>query len=212
MLRTIRCILKIEISDLHRHLRALQHNLLLCTCSLYSWIPSSFLDNFFKKQWLFFRSFFNKEDLRITNKLHWLSSKYNVPIRSLSPVNYYCTIPPLPSIDKYKSKLRSHDHSSPSSLPPPQFFLSPIPHPSSHSSFNIQLNFNQSSPVDNHSFLISLNNKWFVNLSSIYIPHDVQCLLQLGGRFSLPPYKNSRHATFDFIKNIESNLSKFDPL
>lgn len=51
-----------------------------------------------------------------------------------------------------------------------------------------------------------------MNLSSINIPHDVQCLLQLGDRFSLPPYKNSRHAAFDFIKNIESNLSKFDPL
>jgi len=33
---------------------------------------------------------------------------------------------------------------------------------------------------------VSIRNKWFINLSSLPIPTNVQCLLQLGDNFSLP--------------------------
>ena len=34
--------------------------------------------------------------------------------------------------------------------------------------------------------LNTLKSKWFINLTSDIIPHEVQCLLQLGENFSLP--------------------------
>lgn len=74
------------------------------------------------------------------------------------------------------------------------------------------MNFNRFTPEDGLALLNVINNKWFVNLSSLNIPHDTQCLLQLGDRFSLPPPKGSKHSAFEFIKSIESNLSRSDPL
>jgi len=51
-----------------------------------------------------------------------------------------------------------------------------------------------------------------VNLSSTNIPEEVQCLLQLGNNFNLPPKNKSQRLVFDLVKNIESNLFKLDPV
>jgi len=48
-----------------------------------------------------------------------------------------------------------------------------------------------------------------VNLSSVNIPHEVQCLLQLGDNFSMPSY-NKEKMVIDLIKSVESNTLKFD--
>jgi len=50
------------------------------------------------------------------------------------------------------------------------------------------------------------NNKWFVNLSDVAIPHEVSTLLQYGDRFSLPTHSNKKTAIHEFIKDIESNI------
>jgi len=63
---------------------------------------------------------------------------------------------------------------------------------------------------DNLSLINSVNNSWFVNVSKTDIPQDVQSLLQLGEKFCLRSLPNSQHFVFDFIKNIEHNISSLD--
>jgi len=65
---------------------------------------------------------------------------------------------------------------------------------------NVFQNVPSSSPV-------SIRNKWFINLSSLPISTNVECLLQLGNNFSLPEI-NKKKITIEFIKNIESNINK----
>ena len=60
--------------------------------------------------------------------------------------------------------------------------------------------FGDAAPLD------FLNNKWFLNLSNIDIPIEVQYLLQLGEGFGLPITKHNIDRTLiEFIKNIENN-------
>lgn len=40
---------------------------------------------------------------------------------------------------------------------------------------------------------------------------EVQCLLQLGEKFSLPNFNISHQIIFDFIKYIECNVKRLDP-
>ena len=46
---------------------------------------------------------------------------------------------------------------------------------------------------------------WFLNLSNVHIPKDVELLLQMGDRFNLPLVNNS-NAIIENIKQIESNI------
>jgi len=55
--------------------------------------------------------------------------------------------------------------------------------------------------------LEEIKENWFVNLSKVEIPHDIQCFLQLGETFSLPLI-DKPILTMEFIKNIENNLWK----
>lgn len=59
------------------------------------------------------------------------------------------------------------------------------------------------------SHLDTVNEKWFVNLSGVIIPKEVQFLLQLGDRFNLP-LMNKKTTAFEFIKCIEQNIIKCD--
>lgn len=56
--------------------------------------------------------------------------------------------------------------------------------------------------------LNDFQDKWFINLSGISIPKQVQLLLQLGDRFNLP-LTNSTPTTFEFIKNVERNIAGY---
>jgi len=52
-----------------------------------------------------------------------------------------------------------------------------------------------------------LDDKWFVNLSSVTIPKEVQQLLQLGDRFALPTMNSNLHNTIiEIIKQTENNI------
>ncbi|KYN12195.1 hypothetical protein ALC57_15646 [Trachymyrmex cornetzi] len=48
---------------------------------------------------------------------------------------------------------------------------------------------------------------WFINLWSVNFSIEVQCLLQLGEGFCLPPH-NLERITIEFIKYIENNITK----
>lgn len=43
------------------------------------------------------------------------------------------------------------------------------------------------SNFNTNSSICSIKEKWLVNLSPVTIPHDIQCFLQLGENFLLPP-------------------------
>jgi len=63
------------------------------------------------------------------------------------------------------------------------------------------------SNILNTSSFDSINNKWFINLSHVSIPQNVQRLLQLGQNFSLPS-TNTENNIIQLIKNIENNIIK----
>lgn len=90
-----------------------------------------------------------------------------------------------------------------------KFSLSPIPHPSSHSSIDICVESDSflpcSSPTD---VLNTRNDKWFVNLSSVGFPREAALLLQLGKKFSLPSSNLKRSSLIDFIKYFEYNINR----
>jgi len=59
------------------------------------------------------------------------------------------------------------------------------------------------------SSLTSIKDNWLINLTSITVSQDVQCLIQLGENFSLPT-DNKEKTIIELIKNIEGNTNKFD--
>jgi len=65
-------------------------------------------------------------------------------------------------------------------------------------------NFSVEQPLD------TVQNNWFVNLSEVEIPLEVQGLLQLGDRFGLPPFEHQKKRNIiNFIKNVENNINNF---
>jgi len=62
--------------------------------------------------------------------------------------------------------------------------------------------------MNDNSFLTFIRNNWFINLFLIDIPHDIQCLFQLGQNFSFS--SNVKNNTIELIKNIENNSKKLN--
>ena len=57
--------------------------------------------------------------------------------------------------------------------------------------------------ISNEQSALFSRNKWFMNLSKITIPTEIQCLLQLGNNFSS---FNLKKNYFELIKSIENNV------
>lgn len=55
---------------------------------------------------------------------------------------------------------------------------------------------------------LTIQEKWFINLSPKEIPLEVRRLLQLGEGFCLPAVSHSDKIITEFIKHIENNLHK----
>jgi len=65
-------------------------------------------------------------------------------------------------------------------------------------------NFSVEYPLD------TIQDNWFINLSDVEIPGEVQGLLQLGDRFGLPPFEHQKRKNIvGFIKNVENNINNF---
>jgi len=62
--------------------------------------------------------------------------------------------------------------------------------------------------IPKYSFLHTIKNNWLIDLSSQVIPTEVQCLVQLDKKFSLP-FKDVKKTVFECIKNIEHSFNKF---
>lgn len=124
--------------------------------------------------------------------------------------HYYYQVLPQTRINNYTQKLRSNSSTTAVHSSSPSFSFSTSPFPPSVISFKISIN--PSIPLPHFdSCLFSVNKKWFLNLSSSHIFFEVQCLLQLGEKFSLPNSNISHKYIFDFIKYIECGVKRLDP-
>jgi len=203
-------MLKVELSDAHNLLRHLLHRVARIIGTLYDWIPVLVLNEFFNKQYSWLRKLKELELVRINKKISWLSKKNFTTALRIPSITYYCTIPPRSGLKNLRYNLRSTSNSVFQNSDPPQFSVSPIPHIPSNSSYDININPDDYLSHLNVAHLDVLNNKWFINLSTINIPDQVQSLLQLGEKFCLPPQRNRQGLVFNFIKNIEHNITKFN--
>ncbi|XP_011858350.1 PREDICTED: uncharacterized protein LOC105555909, partial [Vollenhovia emeryi] len=57
---------------------------------------------------------------------------------------------------------------------------------------------------------LQLQNNWFINLTNINFPPNIQGLIQLGNNFCFPVTNSDKHIYYDFIKRIESTISKLN--
>jgi len=76
--------------------------------------------------------------------------------------------------------------------------------------FEVRLDPKEFLEKSSESSLQAMKKRWFVNLSGMTIPKNVQFLLQLGEKFSVPS-GNSVEAMMEFFKNVESNMKKIRP-
>jgi len=130
--------------------------------------------------------------------MQWLLHKHNINTnKNINTINYWAHA-------GVESESRNLDvpHFS------PLFSFSKSKLPQDNSLVEIKINLLKFLYINHDSSLTTIRNKWFVNLSNINIPHDVQCLLQLGENFSMPTNKKD-NVVIEFIKSIECN-TKFD--
>lgn len=107
VLRSIKCTLRIEISDLYKHLRFLQHNLLLYLRFMYSWILL-FLTILSRNSGYFSVFLLTKRIIEsTTNYSGYLVEEEFLPQFCLLLIITASSLSS-PSIDNYKLKLRSH--------------------------------------------------------------------------------------------------------
>jgi len=80
-----------------------------------------------------------------------------------------------------------------------------------HLAHSLKINVEPSSFFEQFpdSSLETIRKNWLVNLSSVNIPQDIQCLLQLGENFSLPLF-NKKKIIIELIKSVENITQKFD--
>lgn len=91
-----------------------------------------------------------------------------------------------------------------------QYFHNNPPNISSTETFSVHI-----SPLDfinnnNKDYTQQWTKKWFVNLSSTNISEEVVDLLKLGPNFSLPPVSLNKNIVFQFIKDFENNILKYN--
>lgn len=188
--RFIRKLLQIELSDTYSCIRSAHTHIFKISRSLYRDIPMFVCNSFFTRQHRSLYSFFTRQQEKLINKFNRLLSEHYRDTRDIRPVRYfYC--PPSQS---------DSDHNV-------NFSFKPVNNRNGAQGWGSEVRVDPSCFKGRPQLPLPLNKKWFVNLSSIQIPEDVQCLLQLGDNFSLP-FSNRDKLTMDFIKNIECSLTK----
>jgi len=115
-------------------------------------------------------------------------------VQNIKKIKYYCQVP-----IKTAQSAGRWQHEKQFSFSPP------TPHRENKQITEVKIDpihyFNtiNSSPFD------SVNDKWFINLSHVEIPYNVQRLLQLGQNFSILS-TNTKNNIIQLIKNIENNV------
>lgn len=197
--RFVTTMIRIEIFDAHRVINlARDSNFRLLRYISHS-VPIDILNRFFNKQSKSLRSYYRNEEERMNNKFDWLLNKQKkLALSKMDRVHYFCV-----SRDSIQESTDSSSCSQPRPLDVNNTFEFSFNPPQRHptpSSFEILIepqSFHKSS-----SSALSIKDKWFVNLSSVHIPLEVQGLVQLGENFCLPSTDKDLIIT-NFLKNIE---------
>lgn len=180
-------LLHIELKDAYCKLRFTHVQIFKLCRSIYNCIPYTVCDSFFFRQTGPLQTFFMKERSRFDKKFNHLKLK-SISRNVITPIQCYCSIPPPHKNSTYSSNLI--------------FSLKPDESLSFGEKFKITADparYGCCQPF------LHLRENWFVNLSTVSIPRDVQVLLQLGENFSLPSF-NLDKLTMELIKNLENNL------
>jgi len=186
-------LLRIEINDFFSLSRFAHTQIYKISKAIYSRVAVSVCNSFFSKQMGPLLSFFCNQRDRLNKKFAFLRSRRNAFHQKLDSIHYFCSF--------------SSTSVNFGNLNNMKFSFEP-PEPALHSDDIIDIKVDSGSFINNHYSLCDINKKWFVNLSSITIPKNVQSLLQLGENFSLPIHNNDM-LTMEFIKSFENNKESF---
>ena len=172
-------VLKLQIGDACARARFASERCCEISRRIFDFVPVSVCNSFFSIQCFSMHSFYKSAHMKLEKKLNWLLKKSKKE-EHIRPITYSCILP-----RDSKSEVK--------------FKLDTLPY-SDH-----VVTISPPSSVKQND--LTIRDNWFVNLSSISIPDNIQSLLQLGNNFSLPVRKLN-NLTTDFIKNIENNIWK----
>lgn len=100
-------ILKLEIADAYKHLRFLRAAEASLVRRVYGCLPSYITRKFFTEQQAFFQRFERQLKIDRERKLNWISHSSRSAGSSLSPLRYFCVIPPRLAPPSHPYALRS---------------------------------------------------------------------------------------------------------
>lgn len=189
--------LKVELNDAHRSVTFLKGHSLQLARRISNNLPADVRNSFFYTQSTALHNFSTTTYRKINNKLKWLDSKHRSHIENnIKEIHY--------SFHKVSNGLSNHTNTTHDDPPIFSPDMNNIDFTILPTEFPIQ---------DPKSSLHLPKNNWFINLTDNHIPTEVQCLLQLGGNFSLPipnDSNNKKSLLIEFIKGIEHNNKKFN--
>ena len=186
--RFVNDMLMIEINDAYRHIQTSQILLLKIVRLISQGLPLGMLNSFFGKQNVSLHSYLVSGSTRIDKKISWLRDKQiRKRQREIQPICYS-----FHGHDKFS--FQTHQRTSVNANA-------------------LNLTTAQTIILDPMSFspttssLLETKDKWFVNLSTIQIPSEIQGLLQLGENFCLPTH-NKDKVVSEFVKSVEHSIDK----
>jgi len=178
----VRMVLRLELDDAYRQLTINMNMIFKLHNKIWKVLPWYVANKFFVYQENNGNVKWIKEVNRINKKIEWLIEKRNVNLKKdIKPIKYYYS-----ETNRNELKISTNGNTSASSV------------------INVTPDkFELEKPLD------KLHDNWFVNLSNKKIPEEVQLLLQLGEKFSVPIVEKEKERTIvEFIKCIEKNIFK----
>lgn len=194
MNRFVKEMLKNEIRDKYVHIMALCREIVDLVRLISLDLSTSISNRFFMNQNISQRLYHGFVAAKLNNKFNWLLRRHDTATRaSVRPIRYYYTYQN-PTSDNGRALIESANV---------KYSLNPIE--PSHSSPQLTVSLDPLSFPSSVSPVWQLRDKWFINLSSHNIPHEVQTLLQLGEKFCLP-IVDKEITTINLLKNVECNI------
>jgi len=173
-------ILKIELNDAHRNINRSQTELFRLVRDISNHLPNRVAKKFFNRQEFTLNSLYIQKIQKTNEKINRLIQKNTEnTIKYITPIKYHSTL--INNENKNDDNNLNNDNHPTSS-----------PHSTPKEGIEIEIEpmlFKNSIPMNS---LTSIKNNWMINLTSIAIPQDVQCLMQLGENFSLPSNKREK--------------------
>jgi len=174
-------VVKLQLNDAYRQLRKNRHEIYRISKLISESLPLYLTNCFFNAQEKRINQIWRCETTRIDKKIELLIKRdQQRRLSNVHPIQYYA------------EKKGSTTH------------IQLIPNISKNSHFiKIKPGINSTTKFENF-----LDDKWFINLSGVTIPKEVQQLLQLGDRFALPTMNSNLHNTIiEIIKQTENNIT-----